>query len=104
MHLFIMPAKHRLAGRDYIEGKDVEGEPFITCTKVPEPNREFARLFRPADSQLQWTATVELPEAIVELVVSDIGSNALSNWARQSAFDEGRIIGARVTENGVRVA
>lgn len=38
LHLFddpqlsIMPPNHRLAGRDYIEGKDVEGEPFITYT------------------------------------------------------------------------
>ena len=49
MHLFIMPPNHRLAGRDYIEGNDVEGEPLITCTKAPEPDREFACLFRPTD-------------------------------------------------------
>ena len=101
--LFIMPPNHRLAGRDYIEGRDVEGEPFITYTKVPEPDREFARLFRPTDSYPQWAATVELPEAIVELVASDLGTSVLSNWALQSAIDAGRIVGARVTENGIDV-
>ena len=79
MHLFIMPPNHRLAGRDYIECNDVDGEPLITCTKAPEPDREFACLFRPTDCFPPWAATVELPEAIVEHVVSDPGSNALSN-------------------------
>ncbi len=78
MHLFIMPPNHRLAGRDYIEGNDVEGEPLITCTKAPDPDREFACLFRPTDCFPRWAATIELPEAIVEPVASDLGSNELS--------------------------
>ncbi|CTQ63162.1 LysR family transcriptional regulator [Roseibium album] len=101
--LYIMSPTHRLADRDFVEGYDIVGEPFITYTKVPEPDREFARLFRPTDSYPQWAATVELPEAIVELVASDLGTSVLSSWALQTALDEGRIVGARVTEEGVTV-
>lgn len=101
--LYIMPPGHRLADRDYVEGTDIVGEHFITYTKVPEPDREFALLFRPTDSYPQWTATVELPEAIVELVASDLGTSVLSNWALQTALAEGRIVGAKVTEAGITV-
>ena len=101
--LYIMPPAHRLAGRDYIEGADIVDESFITYTKVPEPDREFALLFRPTDSYPKWTATVELPEAIVELVASELGTSVLSSWAMQSALKEGRIVGAQVTRNGISV-
>lgn len=101
--LYIMSPTHRLADRDYVEGSDIVGEQFITYTKVPEPDREFARLFRPTDSYPKWAATVELPEAIVELVASDLGTSVLSNWAMQTALAEGRIVGARVTQDGITV-
>lgn len=101
--LYIMSPNHRLAGRGFVKGNDIIGESFITYTKVPEPDREFARLFRPTDSYPKWVATVELPEAIVELVASDLGTSVLSSWALQSALAEGRIVGARVTEAGITV-
>ena len=101
--LYIMPPTHRLAGREYVEGSDIVGEPFITYTKVPQPDREFALLFRPTDSYPKWAATVELPEAIVELVASDLGTSVLSNWALQSALKEGRIVAAGVTKDGISV-
>ena len=101
--LHIMAPGHRLAGRDHVEGSDIVGESFITYTKVPEPDREFARLFRPTDSYPKWAATVELPEAIVELVASDLGTSVLSSWAMQTALSEGRIVGAKVTSEGITV-
>jgi len=101
--LYIMSPTHRLADRAYVEGTDIVGEPFITYTKVPEPDREFALLFRPTDSYPKWAATVELPEAIVELVASDLGTSVLSSWALQTALSEGRIVGARVTQDGISV-
>ncbi len=101
--LYIMAPGHRLAGRDFVEGADIIGEPFITYTKVPEPDREFALLFRPTESYPRWAATVELPEAIVELVASDLGTSVLASWAMQAALAEGRIVGAQVTRDGIQV-
>jgi LysR family transcriptional regulator for metE and metH len=101
--MYIMSPSHRLADRSYVEGHDIVGEQFITYTKVPEPDREFALLFRPTDSYPKWAATVELPEAIVELVASDLGTSVLSNWALQTALAEERIVAAQVTEQGITV-
>lgn len=101
--LFIMPPGHRHADKPFIKGPDIVGEDFITYTKTPEPDREFARLFRPAESYPRWTATVELPEAIVELVAAGQGTSVLAGWAVRSAIRAGRIVGARVGEDGINI-
>lgn len=101
--LFITAPSHRLAGRDHVEGSDIVGEPFITYTKILEPDREFARLFRPTGTYPQWAPTVELPEAIVELVAADLGTSVLSSWAIQAPMQEGRLAAARVTAEGITV-
>ena len=101
--LFIMAPDHRLAGRDAIEGADIAGEDFITTTRIPEPDREYARLFRPSGSYPNWTETVELPEAIVELVAAGLGTSVLAGWAVRGSIDSGRIVGARVGHAGITV-
>lgn len=101
--LFIMPPDHRLAGRSHIDGKDIVGEDFITYTRIPEPDREYAKLFRPNDAYPNWTETVELPEAIVEMVAAGLGTSVLAGWAVKGAIDGGRILGLRVGPDGVSV-
>lgn len=101
--LFIVPPDHPLAGKHHVAGADIEGEDFITYALTPEPDREFARLFRPTDSYPRWTATVELPEAIVELVAAGQGSSVLAGWAVRPAITAGRIVGARVGKDGIAV-
>lgn len=101
--LFIVPLDHPLAGKPYVDGADIEGEDFITYTLTPEPDREFARLFRPTESYPRWTATVELPEAIVELVAAGQGSSVLAGWAVRPAIKAGRIVGARVGKEGIDI-
>ncbi|WP_299849444.1 LysR family transcriptional regulator [uncultured Roseovarius sp.] len=101
--MFIFPPDHPLASRAFVEGEDIEGEDFITYTLTPEPDREFARLFRPSGRYPRWTATVELPEAIVELVAAGQGSSVLAGWAVRPAITAGRIFGARVGKEGIEV-
>jgi LysR family transcriptional regulator for metE and metH len=93
---FVMPPGHRLADRDYIEGADIVGEDFITYTRVPEPDREYERLFRPSNAYPNWIETVEVPEAIVEMVAAGLGTSVLAGWAVSAAIDSGRIVAAKV--------
>jgi len=101
--LFIMPPDHRLVGRKFIDGSDIAGEDFITYTRVPEPDREYARLFRPTNSYPNWTETVEVPEAIVEMVAAGLGTSVLAGWAIETAILTGRVIAAEVGEQGIRL-
>jgi LysR family transcriptional regulator for metE and metH len=98
---FVMAPEHRLAGKACIEGDDIVGEDFITYTRVPEPDREYARLFRPSNSYPNWTEVVEVPEAIVEMVAAGLGTSVLAGWAVQNAVNDGRIVAARVGEAGI---
>lgn len=102
--LFIASPNHRLAGRPHIEGRDIVGEDFITYTRIPEPDREYAKLFRPNDTYPNWTETVELPEAIVEMVAAGLGTSVLAGWAVGGAVRSGRISSARVGREGVSVS
>ena len=100
---FIMPPNHRLAAKSVIEGQDIVGEDFITYTRVPEPDREYARLFRPSNSFPNWIETVEVPEAIVEMVAAGLGTSVLAGWAIASAVESGRIVSAQVGASGIRI-
>jgi len=79
--VFICSPDHPLAEKAEICARDIEGERFITYTKIPEPDREFAKLFRAEGRYPRWTATVEIPEAIVELVAAGHGTSVLAAWA-----------------------
>ena len=102
--MFIFPPNHPLAGNEYVEGSDIEGEDFFTYSITPEPDREFARLFRPSESYPRWLAPVEMPEAIVELVAAGQGCSVLAGWAVRPAITSGRIAGARVGKQGIEVS
>ncbi len=101
--LFIMPPAHRHSAKGFIEADDIVGERFITTTKVPRADQEFALFFRPNESYPRWTATVEMPEAIVELVAAGRGSSILAAWAVRAAIDQGRILGAKLGPEGLQV-
>jgi len=100
---FIMPTGHHLVDKVFVEGSDIVGEDFITYTRVPEPDREYARLFRPSNSYPNWIETVEVPEAIVEMVAAGLGTSVLAGWAVKAAIDSGRIVAARVGREGIRI-
>lgn len=101
---FIMSPDHRLAGKEYIDGSDIVGEDFITYTRIPEPDREYELLFRPSNSYPNWTETVEVPEAIVEMVAAGLGTSVLAGWAVSGAIDSGRIVGSKAGKDGIKIA
>ncbi len=90
--VFICAPNHPLAGSSQVTARDIEGQSFITYTKTPEPDQEFARLFRPQRSYPNWTAAVELPEAIIELVAANQGTSILAQWAVAPHAKTGRIV------------
>lgn len=94
--VFITPPNHPLAGRSRVTGPDIEGVDFITYTRTPEPDREFARLFRPTNHFPSWVETVELPEVIIEMVAAGIGTSVLSRWAVEDAIEQGRVAASQV--------
>ena len=89
--VFICAPDHPLAKKTSISARDIEGQEFITFTKTPEPDQEFARLFRPERRYPTWTAAIELPEVIVEMVSAGQGTSILAEWAVAPHVRAGRI-------------
>lgn len=79
--VFICSPDHPLGNTTAVSARDIEGQSFITFTKTPEPDQEFARLFRPERRYPTWTAAVEIPEAIIEMVAANQGTSILAQWA-----------------------
>ncbi len=102
--VFITPPNHPLAGRQFVTGPDVEGVDFITYTRTPEPDREFARLFRPTNHFPSWVETVELPEAIIEMVAAGMGTSVLSRWAVEDAIRQGRVTASQVGHDRIVIS
>ena len=102
--LFLSPPDHPLAAREVVHGEDIEGVDFMTYTRTPEPDREFARLFRPSNHFPAWVETIELPEAIVDMVAAGLATTVLSGWAVRDAVDDGRVAASRVGDDGIIVS
>ncbi len=101
--MFITHPAHSLAAKKYVAAKDLENEAFITYTKIPEPDREFAQLFRLEGYYPRWKATVEVPEAIVELVAAGQGTSVLAGWAIKPHVINGRIAAMKVSKDGILI-
>ncbi|MDW3178243.1 MAG: LysR family transcriptional regulator [Acidimicrobiia bacterium] len=101
--VFISPPDHPLAAKSVVTGPDIEGVDFITYTRTPEPDREFARLFRPSNAYPSWVETIELPEAIVEMVAAGLGTSVLSRWAIENSITQKRVASSSVGAHGITV-
>jgi len=101
--LFVMPPNHSLAGKEFVEAEDIEGESFITFTRVPQPGREYETLFRPANRFPKWTATVESPEAIVELISAGMGTSILAAWPLRKDIEANRVTTAKLGNGGLKL-
>jgi LysR family transcriptional regulator for metE and metH len=90
--VFICAPDHPLAKASSVSAKEIEGQRYITFTKTPQPDQEFARLFRPERRYPSWTAAVELPEAIIEMVAANQGTSVLASWAVSPHVKAGRVV------------
>jgi LysR family transcriptional regulator for metE and metH len=99
----ICAPEHPLAGYESVSARDIEGQSFITFTKIPEPDQEFARLFRPERRYPIWTAAVEIPEAIIELVAANQGTSILAQWAVEPHVTAKRIVALPLSPNPIIV-
>lgn len=102
--VFICAPDHPLAKNDVILAQDIEGQEFITFTKTPEPDQEFARLFRPERRYPTWTAAIELPEVIVEMVSAGQGTSILAAWAIAPHLAAKRVVAISLGPKPIKIA
>ena len=99
----IMAPDHRLAGKTHVVAEDFMEEDYITYSRTIMPGHEHDRLFRPAAVHPRRYITVELPEAIVELVAAGFGVSVLASWAVAPQVRWGTIACSKLTEHGLDI-
>ncbi len=99
----IMAPDHRLAGKTHVFAEDFIEEDYISYSRTIMPGHEHDRLFRPAEVHPRRYITVELPEAIVELVAAGFGVSVLAGWAVAPQVRWGAIACSKLTENGIDI-
>ncbi len=99
----IMAPGHRLAARPFVEADDFVGEDYLSYSRTIMPGHEHDRLFRPADVHPRRYITVELPEAIVELVSAGFGVSILAGWTVAPHVRWGNIASSRLTQTGLDI-
>ena len=98
--LVVLPLKHRLRSRRYVEAADLAGETLITYP-VPEARIDFIReILRPAGIKLP-RRTAELTVAILQLVASRRGIAALPNWGLKNYVDLEYVTAKRIGSKGL---
>jgi LysR family transcriptional regulator, regulator for metE and metH len=97
----IVPPEHRLAGKRYVEAKDLAGENLIIyppkeeCTVLKE-------VLEPAGVAPRRIQEVMLTEGIVEMVRAGLGVASLPRWAAAPQLTSGAVIGLPLTAQGFR--
>jgi LysR family transcriptional regulator for metE and metH len=96
----VMEAGHRLAGRPFVEPRDLAPQTLITG---PSPAESFVlrEVLEPAGVRPRLTWQVQLTEAVIDLVGCGLGISVMSRWAAQRYLRGGEVVTLPLTRKGV---
>jgi LysR family transcriptional regulator for metE and metH len=98
--LAVLPVKHRLHGRRYLEAADFEGETLITYPVAEDRIDLIREILHPAGIHVE-RRTTELTVAILQLVASRRGVAALPNWGIKNYVDYDYVIAKSIGKKGL---
>ncbi len=101
--VLVVAPDHRLAGRDHVEAEDLRDEDYMTYSRTVEPGFEYERFIRPSGVIPRMLSTVEMTDAVLELVASGFGISILAKWAIRPTVEAGRVATVRVGRDGLRL-
>jgi LysR family transcriptional regulator for metE and metH len=97
----VLPPGHPLAGRPYLEARDLAGETMI-LPDVPRAMRDHVRRrLMPDGGSFRATMRVPLTEAIVELVRARHGVSLLPSWTVIGPASRREVVTVRLTRRGL---
>jgi LysR family transcriptional regulator for metE and metH len=100
--VLITSPSHRLASRGFVTAADLASEHLFVYSEPRDDNPVFRHLLEPARVTPRRVSTVQLTEAIVEMVKAGLGVAGLASWAVSPYIDAGTVAALRLTPDGVR--
>jgi LysR family transcriptional regulator for metE and metH len=97
----LVAPSHRLAGRRFIEVRDLAPEHLLVYASSRDDSFTVRRILEPAGVAPAKLSFVQLTEAIVELARAGIGVGMLPRWSVEPLVAAGELRALRVTPSGV---
>jgi LysR family transcriptional regulator, regulator for metE and metH len=95
-----MDPAHPLNARTFIRAENFAGEHLIIYS-TPEENRAFQQVIAPAGVSPAKISSIQLTEAIVEMVKAGMGLGILSRWSVAHQIEAGAIRALPLTKRGL---
>ncbi len=98
-----MAPEHRLAAKGMVEPADFRELDVLTYSFTNLPGHELDLFWRPSGTTPRRIITVELVEAIVDLVKANLGLAIVPRWAIAPHLAAGTLASCRLTDDGIRI-
>jgi LysR family transcriptional regulator for metE and metH len=95
---------HPLAGREHIDPGHLRDQTYYTYSRTPEPGFEYERFIRPSGVLPRFVTSVDLTDAVMELVAAGFGVSILSRWATANSVAGGRLATVRCGRDGLALS
>jgi LysR family transcriptional regulator for metE and metH len=101
--LFLVTAmNHRLSRRDYVKAEDLADEHLILYCDDKRDLTIYQQVLIPAGVSPRQLSSVQLTEAIVEMVKAGLGVSTIAGWAIAPYVKSKQVRAVRVTRGGLR--
>ena len=91
---------HPLAKKPWVEPAEIAREHLLMYAERPENSVLCMEILRPAGLWPRKTTSIQLTEAIIEMVKSGLGVAALAEWAVHPHLRGGALVARRITRKG----
>jgi LysR family transcriptional regulator for metE and metH len=98
----IASPRHRFAAKEFVTAEDFAEEHVFTYTANRSSLTLFTAVLDPAGVTPRRHSSIQLTEAIVEMVKANQGVSVLARWAAEPYLRNGTLVATRLTEAGIR--
>ena len=98
--MLIVAPGHPFAKKSWLEPAEIAREHLLMYAERPEKSVLCMEILRPAGLWPRKTTSIQLTEAIIEMVKSGLGVAALAEWAIQPHLRDGGLVARRITRKG----
>jgi LysR family transcriptional regulator, regulator for metE and metH len=99
--VLVVGARHPLATRRAVDVAELRNERFLMYSG-PDDSRTFRDILAPAGVSPSQLSTLQLTEAIIELVKADMGVSVLARWAVTPYLESGALRAVSIDHPAVR--
>lgn len=99
--VLVLPIDHPLRQKAYAEAADFAGEVLLTYSSNYEENYSFQKVLKPAGVVPRKVISVQLTEAIIEMVAAGLGIAVLAKWLITPYLEAGKVSCMRLTRHGL---